>query len=818
MFSNKRYSFTRAALHGLAILGLVVLAAGASASPARAATTFDDILTPLKITVASFSYALSDVTFATVDLVNDPFISCESGFGTGDDTVWFTFTPASSGELNTATTNSGYDTVLAVYSADSLNPPTLTEIGCNNDASALVKTSALKLYLRGGIKYYIEVARDSLDVNVAPDALRFSYSFTPKVIAWGTAGGRKWDSNDGVFTFSPGWTLVPVPGSYKNYISVANNLNNTATTYFDGIGFDLYYVFGPQMGTLEVYVDDILQATLGEGSAAYSFPPGPVVFGPFVDGVHKLVLKNGAPGIFGPKANFDYITVYSFPDFISPDQITDLTATTGTSTGKVTLKWTSVGDDGMVGTATSYEVQYMLNDGFNTCAADWGNPLVASPINWGLPLPKIAGTAQSATLSGLVPGIDYLFCIAAIDDGGNYGLPSNDANAIPYAGIPIGTGTYDDKYAGWAYVGNWKLVTGYNTRYNTLHISNNTSDYAFFYFTGNQFVLTYRSSSLGGLLDVYIDGIWVTSIDQYSPTPLNYRTYTSPILSVIGPHSVRFVHSNLVPSTQVAIDQIYINSPVDGGAPDPIADLAAVPGAADGTVDLSWTATGDDPFGAGTATKYEVRYSTTPINTELDWIYATPAAGLLLAPQVAGTPESATIVGLTPGVHYYFAILAFDNANYNILSTFSGVEDAVATYSGVWSGAAFPGPNYDDADLAWTYNGTWKPQFPLSVTLATNGTQHISAAYATSAVFHFDGTGFILIFQKKIGLGKLAVYVDGVKVGEINQYISSTTPLWQQTWTISGLAPSAYLIGDQHVVEFRLVTGKATIDEIDIIP
>jgi hypothetical protein len=203
----------------------------------------------------------------------------------------------------------------------------------------------------------------------------------------------------------------------------------------------------------------------------------------------------------------------------------------------------------------------------------------------------------------------------------------------------------------------------------------------------------------------------------------------------------------------------------------------------------------------------------------LDWIYATPAAGLLLAPQVAGTPESATIVGLTPGVHYYFAIMAFDNANYNILSTFSGMEDAVATYSGVWS----PAGNYDDTDLAWTYNGSWILQLPSATMAATNGTQHISAAYATSAVFHFDGTGFILIFQKKIGLGKLDVYVDGVKVGTINQSLSTYTPLWQQTWDsivyLGGpLAPSPYLVGDQHVVEFRLVGSRATIDEIDIIP
>ena len=807
MFSNRRYSFARAALHGLAILGLV-FAAGVSASPAYAATN-DDILTPIKITVSNFAYTATDVTPATVDLVNDPFISCESLAGTGDDTLWFTFTPSQSGEVNINTANSGYDTVVAVYIADASAPPTLTEIGCNNDVSATVKTSAVKLYLRSGIKYYIEVARDSADVNVAPDALRFSYILTPKNIARGSVAGKNWDSNDGVFTFNAtGWTLVPVGGAYKNNIRVSNSLNNTAVTFFDGVDFDLYWYFGPQMGSLEIYVDDIYQGSLSQGAAAYAIGPVwnfSVQTGGFLsDGIHKLTLKHGA----NPKVNFDYITVYSFPDVTPPDAITDLTATTGTSTGKVTLKWTSVGDDGSIGTATSYEVRYLPNDGFNTCAVDWAS---GSPINWGLPVPKIAGTAQSATLSGLVPGFDYLFCIAAIDDAGNYGAPSNDANAIPFAGVPIGSGGYDDRHSGWSYVGNWKIVATPQARLDTLHVSNKVDDYALFYFTGTQFVLTYKSEGIGGLMDVYIDGFYETTINQNSPMVAFDRYYTSPILAT-GPHSVRLIHTTPI---QVTIDFISINSVVDGGTPDPISDLAAAPGANDGEVDLTWTATGDDPGGVGTALKYEVRYSPNPILTEVDWLQASPAAGIFIAPQVAGTPESATIVGLTPGVHYYFAIMAFDNANYRVLST-PWFEDAVATYTGAWS----PVGNYDDNDLVnWNYIGNWKLLPWLATTQALNGTLHLSAKYATSAIVHFDGTGFTFTFQKQRGLGKLAVYVDGVKVGGIDQYISSATPLWQQTWNISGLAPSPYLVGDQHVVEFRLVSSTpVTIDEIEILP
>ncbi len=51
---------------------------------------------------------------------------------------------------------------------------------------------------------------------------------------------------------------------------------------------------------------------------------------------------------------------------------------------------------------------------------------------------------------------------------------------------------------------------------------------------------------------------------------------------------------------------------VDGVPPGTIANLAAEPGEYNGSVLLSWTATGDDG-NTGRATSYEIRYSTSPI-------------------------------------------------------------------------------------------------------------------------------------------------------------------------------------------------------------
>ncbi len=97
---------------------------------------------------------------------------------------------------------------------------------------------------------------------------------------------------------------------------------------------------------------------------------------------------------------------------------------------------------------------------------------------------------------------------------------------------------------------------------------------------------------------------------------------------------------------------------VDAIAPGAINDLA-VTGTSYTMVALAWTAPGDDGS-SGTASAYDLRWSTSPI-TEANFgnasqVYTTPPPGL------AGTPQSTIVSGLTNGTTYYFAIKARDEA------------------------------------------------------------------------------------------------------------------------------------------------------------
>ncbi len=101
--------------------------------------------------------------------------------------------------------------------------------------------------------------------------------------------------------------------------------------------------------------------------------------------------------------------------------------------------------------------------------------------------------------------------------------------------------------------------------------------------------------------------------------------------------------------------------PPDTIPPADVTDLAASTGSSNGTVDLAWTAPGDDD-NTGTATTYDVRYqlaSLGPLDTETEWDAASQATGEP-APQPAGSAENFTVAALTPGTAYYFALKTAD--------------------------------------------------------------------------------------------------------------------------------------------------------------
>ena len=221
----------------------------------------------------------------------------------------------------------------------------------------------------------------------------------------------------------------------------------------------------------------------------------------------------------------------------------------------------------------------------------------------------------------------------------------------------------------------------------------------------------------------------------------------------------------------IDIDAIQIITPTDLTKPAAISDLSATTGTATGSVNLSWTAVGDDGT-TGTATAYLVRYSTSAINSEATWNAATPVTSGIPTPLVAGTLQNMIVSGLTPDQTYYFAIRAQDEEPN--LGDVSNPASATAQAMGA-AGAGM----YDDADANWKYTGSWST---YTGTGPYSNTMHYTNATGATATFKFQAPArFILSFQKASNRSNILVSVDGGTAVPVSAYSSSG--LWRQTYT-----------------------------------
>lgn len=101
----------------------------------------------------------------------------------------------------------------------------------------------------------------------------------------------------------------------------------------------------------------------------------------------------------------------------------------------ITLTWTAPGDDGRIGTVSSYDVRYSLD---SSTVAAWSSATQAT----GEPAPRPSGITESFQLS-LAPGT-YWFAVRSEDDAGNQSALSNIIRRTVATTGASGTITYDD--------------------------------------------------------------------------------------------------------------------------------------------------------------------------------------------------------------------------------------------------------------------------------------------------------------------------------------------------------------------------------------
>ncbi|MBI3330703.1 MAG: hypothetical protein HYZ96_01165 [Candidatus Omnitrophica bacterium] len=137
-------------------------------------------------------------------------------------------------------------------------------------------------------------------------------------------------------------------------------------------------------------------------------------------------------------------------DSVPPAPVNNLAAQPA-GLSRIGLTWTATGDDGLQGTATSYDVRFALAPILTD--ADFQ---AATQVP-GEPAPHPSGQAEQMTVTGLVPGTTYHFAMKVADNMGNVSLRSNPASATPSPPVILYTTNFESGMAGWTATGLWHL-------------------------------------------------------------------------------------------------------------------------------------------------------------------------------------------------------------------------------------------------------------------------------------------------------------------------------------------------------------------------
>jgi hypothetical protein len=344
-------------------------------------------------------------------------------------------------------------------------------------------------------------------------------------------------------------------------------------------------------------------------------------------------------------------------------------------------------------------------------------------------------------------------------------------------------------------------------------------------FTGTTVTLVGFRGPATGILRVYLDGSFHSTVDTYSATDIQAPIFTDTNL-LPGTHEMIIEVSGLKNAASsdftVVIDAFDVRSRVEDSD-------AAIGYTGTWVTDLNdaWSGTSAN-YGSGSTARSAVagsRATFTFTGTSVTWIGTRgPDRGIarvyldgVLAAELDtyATPKQLyaplySAQGLSPGSHT-LAIEATGLKNPASTNTFVFVDAFDVTLS-----SASPVRRLQQTDA--TYSGGW--QSSTTNLLYTGGTMAFATAAGSTAQFTFTGTSVRWIGERLFDGGIARVYLDGVAVADIDTYAAIQEEFQAAMFTASGLAPGS------HTIRIELTGGKnpastgtrVVVDAFDITP
>jgi peptidoglycan hydrolase-like protein with peptidoglycan-binding domain len=358
-------------------------------------------LSPLAVEAASLSFSPSNGNYKVGEVFNVDIILDTEGSDTyGVGIRYLHYNPALL-ELQDASSASGtqikpgvlYSRTL-INSADTAQGKVefvqLTSDGQVYSGSGVLATLTFRAKAQGTAKIYFDFTPSStLDTNVADGAGHDILS---------SVSEGKYIIGEGDIT-PPVITDVTVENIQEHSAVITWNTDEPATSQLE-FGLTSQYGNFTALGTALATAHSVSLLGLSSNTT-----------------FHFRVRSKDAAGNEAISLDHSFTTLGGSPDNIPPAVIDDLTVFNRTDSS-ITLHWTAPGDDDNVGIASAYDLRYSTS------------PI--TPDNWqdafqvnGEPAPKISGSPESFTVTGLEPETTYYFAIKSSDEASNTSGLSN---------------------------------------------------------------------------------------------------------------------------------------------------------------------------------------------------------------------------------------------------------------------------------------------------------------------------------------------------------------------------------------------------------
>jgi hypothetical protein len=376
---------------------------------------------------------------------------------------------------------------------------------------------------------------------------------TPVILTSGV-----YDDANSAFSYEGRWfTLTGVSDPYADTLRYSTTVGNDSQVNFNGRQIKFTYLASPISGSTDVYVDGVKIKTLDQHSQYWEWRKT-WTSDLLPAGDHSLRIVQTSAGL----AAVDGLTVVTTPVPLTNGVYDDgnpalgyegiwftLAGVTGPYADTMHYS-TIIGNDAQVDfTGRQVKITYLASpisgsadvyvDGVKLTTLNQSSP------NWDW---------QKTWTSDLLSAGDHSLRIVHVSGD----LAAVDGITVVTSPVILSTGDYDDANAAFSYEGRWLTLEGVSGPYgDTLHYTYWLGDAAQVNFHGRQIKLIYLAAPTAGQVDVYVDGVKLTTLDQNSASWEWQKTWTSGVLSA-GDHSLRIVHMTEGSSSLGSVDAVSV--------------------------------------------------------------------------------------------------------------------------------------------------------------------------------------------------------------------------------------------------------------------